>query len=356
MLNNFNNPVEFVNSLNDQIWNQKQIGTIYDCFKHNVLVHVYGRTIYGRDQVMEDVIDLLAGFPDMERKSDQFIWALDGKNGYYVSERWSWTAHAKGYTVYGAPSGKKVSCFGITNYYIYNGYVVEMWYTEDSISIPGQLQIEEEEAIKLLLDLNVYPSYSGVTSGENVRLQGEFPPEEFGENNGRFRDVEYLVRMNVYNIYNRRMLGTINDYLRQEFVYHGPNGREIIKDRELYIQDRLSVLQAFPDLSLQVHDFYAIFDTEREQQYVAYRWTMTGTHGGKGVYRKAAGKRIYLPGITHLVLEDDKVLEQWTSFDELALKCELYAAVNMRKKQEEQETQGIKQDFENGISGGQNGE
>lgn len=352
MLKNFNKPVEFIHSVNELIWNQKQIGIIYECFKHNVLIHVYGRSIYGRDQLMEDVIDLLAGFPDLQRRTEEIIWAVDGKDGLYVSERWSWTGHAKGYTIYGEPTGKEVSCNGITNYYIHNGYIIEVWHTEDAISIPGQMEIKEDDAVKHLLDSGRYPFFSNPTSGENVRLKGEFPPEDFGENNGRFSDIEYLVRKNMYDIYNRRMFGMIKNWFHQEFAYHGPNGREIVQDADLYVQDKLALFQVFPDLCIQMNDFYYLFDTERKQYYVAYRWTIIGTHYGRGMYGSATGKRIYLPGITHQVIKDDKVLEEWTSYDELSLKCELFAANYFREQHEKIEIFGEKSSFDNENFGG----
>lgn len=356
MLENVKHPVDYIQSLNKLIWNEKQIGTIYECFKHNVLVHVYGRSIYGRDQLMEEVVDLMAGFPDMQRQSEKIIWAVDGKSGFHVSERFTWTGHAKGYTVYGAPSGAEVSVSGIANYYIHNGYIAEMWYTEDAIRIPGQLGIDLLDALEMLTDISGHASFSGRTSGENVRLNGEFPPEEFGENNGRFSDTEYFVRKNIHDIFNRRMLGQVREFFHRDFVYHGPNGREFQADADAYIQDKLSLLQAFPDLSVRVHDFYSLYDPEKKQYDTACRFTILGTHSGNGIFGRATGKRIYLPGITQQTVKNEKVTEQWTSFDELSLRCELYAAGADVRTREQEAAPDTENRTDNERTGGSYGE
>lgn len=37
-----------------------------------------------------------------------------------------------------------------------------------------------------------------------ISLIRQFPPEAFGENNGRFLEIEYLVRKNYHDIFNMR--------------------------------------------------------------------------------------------------------------------------------------------------------
>lgn len=339
MLENVKHPVDFIHAMNELIWNEKQIGVIYECFKHNVLIHVYGQNIYGRDQLMEEVVNLLAGFPDMKKKAEKIVWAVDGSSGFHVSERFTWTGHANGYTAYGAPNGAEVSVSGITNYYILNGTVAEVWHTEDRISIPEQMGIDLKDALGMITDAGEQIRFAEMTSGENVRLRSEFPPEEFGENNGRYSETEYLVRKNMHDIYNRRMLGQAKEYFHRDFVCHGPDRREIRADLSGYMQDKLAFLQAFPDLSLQVNDFYALYDPEKKQYDAACRFTMLGTHSGNGIFGTATGKRIYLPGIIHQTVKNGKVLEQWTCFDELALRCDLYAAGSYERAHK-QETAG----------------
>lgn len=76
---------------------------------------------------------------------------------------------------------------------------------------------------------------------------------------------------------------------------------------------------AFPDLVYTIED--AIADGDR----VVIRWTGQGTH--RGTYHSIAptGKRVTMNGIQINRLADGKIVEDWTSTDELGLLRQLGA-------------------------------
>jgi|AntRauTorcE11898_2_1112593.scaffolds.fasta_scaffold17360_1 predicted ester cyclase len=56
-----------------------------------------------------------------------------------------------------------------------------------------------------------------------------------------------------------------------------------------------------------------------EDEFVAVRWTASGTHDGEFRGHEPTGTTVEIPGTTILRFEDAKAAEGWTIFDELGL-------------------------------------
>lgn len=56
-----------------------------------------------------------------------------------------------------------------------------------------------------------------------------------------------------------------------------------------------------------------------EGEYVAVRWTASGTHDGEFRGHEPTGTTVEIPGTTIFRFEETKVAEGWTIFDELGL-------------------------------------
>jgi len=56
----------------------------------------------------------------------------------------------------------------------------------------------------------------------------------------------------------------------------------------------------------------------------AIRWTLQGTHLGPGVYGNPSGKRISILGMSHYLVRDGKIAQEWTVFDEFALLKQIF--------------------------------
>jgi len=52
---------------------------------------------------------------------------------------------------------------------------------------------------------------------------------------------------------------------------------------------------------------------------VALRWRMQGTHTGFGNYGEPTGQRINILGISHMLIQDERIQQEWMLFDEFAL-------------------------------------
>ena len=77
----------------------------------------------------------------------------------------------------------------------------------------------------------------------------------------------------------------------------------------------------FPDLAITIEDSIA------EDDKVAYRWTMRGTHQGEIEGIAPTGKDVEVTGITIVRVEDGKVVEDWFESGSPSLEEQLGPAV-----------------------------
>lgn len=57
--------------------------------------------------------------------------------------------------------------------------------------------------------------------------------------------------------------------------------------------------------------------------HIALRWSMTARHAHDGLDGAATSREIYILAATHLRTIDGQIVEEWTIFDELALRRQM---------------------------------
>jgi steroid delta-isomerase-like uncharacterized protein len=107
-----------------------------------------------------------------------------------------------------------------------------------------------------------------------------------------------------------------NDYVRHDLrptqALPGPQGQKRIT---------ADFRAAFPNLRFEVEILIA------EDEFLAARWTATGTHSGRWGTVEPTGRRATLSGVNIFRFEQGKVAELWNHRDDLGLMEQLGAAV-----------------------------
>lgn len=134
--------VDYIVKITHRIWEQKEVGLIYDTYIHNVPVWTTDGCSYGRDDVVEATIRTLAAYPDVRLYADEVIWSGNEKDGFHTSHRIVWVGHNTGYSVYGPPTQKRVLRYGIANCFVMNNLIVEEWIARDEMAVVLQLGLE----------------------------------------------------------------------------------------------------------------------------------------------------------------------------------------------------------------------
>ena len=75
---------------------------------------------------------------------------------------------------------------------------------------------------------------------------------------------------------------------------------------------------AFPDFTAEIDDVY--YNGNAQDGYrVAVRWNFSGTHRGYSTYGPPTGKPVRSIVATEFRVKGEKIVEEWTLFNELAL-------------------------------------
>jgi steroid delta-isomerase-like uncharacterized protein len=130
-----------------------------------------------------------------------------------------------------------------------------------------------------------------------------------------------LVRRFYDEVWGKGNLDVCDEVFAPDYVRHdlratapapGPEGQKRIA---------ADFRAAFPDLTWNIDLVVA------EGEYVAARWTMTGTHAGTWGSLEPTGRRATFSGVNIFRFEDGKVAEIWNHRDDLGLMQQVGAPV-----------------------------
>ncbi len=91
------------------IYNYKWLGSIYDIYDGNAFVLMgNGVKLNGASEVVKDLMELLAAFPDLTLSLADIFAVTDDKGGFKLYRRFYLDGTNLGYSKYGEPTGKSL--------------------------------------------------------------------------------------------------------------------------------------------------------------------------------------------------------------------------------------------------------
>ncbi len=117
---------DFIRRSMHEIWNWRMFNRVNEIYADTFLGHAStGREFYGKADYLNWVVSVIAMFPDCKFTIDHLYWLGDDAAGYRTSMRWSLVGTHDGYGLYGAPTGKRVHIWGITQHKVKDGKIIE---------------------------------------------------------------------------------------------------------------------------------------------------------------------------------------------------------------------------------------
>ena len=312
--------VDYIVRCTHKIWEEKAIGLIYTHYSHNSIVHHSLGTIYGRERVVINTLQNQAMWGDLRAYADDVIWSGDDQAGFYTSHRHHNTATQTGYTEHGPPSGRKIQYWGIADCLIKRNLIVEEWLTHDGVTVVRQMGYDPVDlARKAVLPTtpHTHGELDRLPTGQQAPTFLDVPPAE--------PDPQAFVAAIIQNMWNARLVNMVREHYAPRIVAFVPDSRKLYGygDYENFV---ITLLACFPDLTLTIgHQCH--LGTAGRGYRVATRFTLQGTHTGYGPYGAPTGRRIFLMGMSHHVVRQGKVVQEWTIFDEFALLKQLYGQI-----------------------------
>ncbi len=313
--------IDYIVRITHRIWEEKDIGYIYDTYRHNSRVYDDYGLQYGSEKIVADTVHTIKAFPDIRLFADEIIWAGDDVSGFHTSHRTVISGRNTGFSRYGPPTGKKVLLWCIANCVSLENEIFKEWVIYDTANLIRQLGFDLRETARAF-GKQLESGVESDSAGEAERLPGQGKPVYLLPNQAKGFDVEEFIRRSYHNIWNRRMLGDVMRAYHPSLQFTGSTGRAFSGrgDYQAYI---LSFLAMFPDLALRIDDLYWMGNDD-EGYLAAVRWSIKGRHRGNGVYGQPTGRSVEIWGISQHKIVKGAIVAEWMLFNEFAVMQQIF--------------------------------
>lgn len=316
------NIIDYVVRITHRIWEEKDIGYIYDSYSHDCKVWDDLGLQFGRDKIVADTVHTNNAFPDIRLVADEVIWAGNEDVGFHTSHRVRILGNNTGYSRFGPPTGKNIQLWCIANCVSRANEIFYEHVIYDTAGMIQQLGLDVFDVARRMVETdNTAALPANFMASEPKRTVGQGKPESMEIPGHPRDDIERLVRATMHTIWNRRNFGAIDQAYRPNVVVQGSTGR-IYRGTGQLRSFVMSMVAMFPDLWMSVDDIYWMGNAD-EGYVVSVRWSALGTHRGNGIYGKPTGKEVHIWGINQWVIEDGLIQKEWMLFNEFGVLLQL---------------------------------
>lgn len=309
--------VDYIIGITHEIWEEKAVGKLYDYYANTIKIHTTSGTIYGRDAVLAGTLGTLAAYPDRRLYGDEVIWGGDDQQGYYTSHRLVHTGTNTGWSIYGPPTGKRIEYHAIADCVSRQNMIIEEWLIRDELTLVHQLGLDPVQTAKDMARKEAEHGLALQLPGDVERGVGQFPPPPAPALDPDRFEPETFIRAMLHEVWNWRLMNRVRDYYAESVSFVGASKRRFNGQND-YQSFVLSLLGAFPNLALTIEHTCHVGDAANGYR-TATRWRMRGTHTGYGIYGEPTGQPVQILGVSHHLIQNGRIQNEWTFFDEFAL-------------------------------------
>lgn len=323
--------VDYIIKITHKIWEEKSIGLIYDTYHNNITIHFGAYSASGITSVISGTLQSLYAFPDRKLIAQNVIWSECDKESYYSSHRILSTATNLNESSFGPATGKRISYRTVADCVAKHNRIYEEWLVRDNLWIVEQLGFDPHEVAKRMASksfTNQGLNRSQIGIGEN--MNGQLMPTLYASKDDSMG--EFVMEM-LSKIYNYRLFDQVTHYYRDNSVVH------FICDKDLtgfnQIQGMLiNLFASFPNAKYTAERITCNQKGNDNAYDVAVRWRLSGLHEGYGFFGSPSNKNVEILGINHYEIIDEKVTEEWVTFDGLDVLRQIYTSDYLTEKTE----------------------
>ena len=299
--------LDLIYGITYEIWEERGVELIKQYYGEDIRVFALGNVSDGAEAVVQSTHDTLEAFPDRLLLAENVIWSTE-PDGLYSSHRIISPMTNKGPSVYGPPTGKKVSVRTIADCFVQDGVITREWLIRDTLPIVTQLGLDPLEIAKQQrqgLSETTYEYHQSElsrTNSESTHQSVHWTEQALSARWTGSNDIEHF-------------------FAPYAVSYPGPlawlSGRDAIKHHGL------ATLGGLQPSSVRV-DHVATQPWGHEGEEMAVRWTMTAEHTGPYLELKPrTEQRVAILGSVHWRIVDRKIATEWLVFDGMGVLAQL---------------------------------
>lgn len=316
--------VDYIIKSTHRIWEEKGIGLINKHYHNAAVVHTGSDNAVGKNAVISNTMQTLHAFPDRRLIGENVIWSGNDKDGFYSSHRIISTATNIGDSTFGPATGKKVVFRTVAVTFLNNNRVCEEWIVRDNLYIVQQLGFNPIEVAKNLAKMSKskVPALQS-TFGISENKAGQLEPKEYIPKHKGFEIGDFVLSM-FNKIWQGNLINEVRSYYADNAVVHFICNQDL----EGYNQIQgmfISLFASCTNAEVIIERVTCNKRTKENEWDVAVRWRIKGIHEGIGYFGYPSGKHIEILGVNHLRVSNEKVVEEWITFDALDVLKQIYS-------------------------------
>ncbi len=319
--------VDYIVRCTHRIWDERNIGLIYSHYTHNCVIYGTMGTMYNREDIVQDTIQRIVTLPERRGMATHVIWNGNDSEGFYTSHLVTGSGRHSQSGQYGPATGRSFTTRTIADCMILKNRIYREWIVSDTMILFHQLGLDPNTFSETLAKSRHDKGLVTLDIGENRRLLGQYPPEAEADVSIANTELEAKTLRWLHEAFNKRMFGVMKNIYDPTVQYHGPLLREITGAAGV-LHQYLGLLGSIPDAGFIPQHICSV-ECEEGGTKVAVRWLMEGHHLGYGILKALGpptGKRLQVMGISHFHYKNDKIVEEWTLYDEMSLLMQIKQA------------------------------
>jgi predicted ester cyclase len=319
--------VDYILRITYRIWEGKQVGLCRDYYSEDCPVYTLAGYSEGAEEVTQNTLRTLGGFPDRTLQADNIIWGGDAESGFHSSHLITTHMTNLGPSEFGPATGKEATIQVIAHCVCKDNRVVEEWLVRDNYSLAVQLGIDPRAWAEQRADEPLDPDsrFARWLHDEHARVSAvnrERTPYPASVQD----EPEAFISAALNNIWSARMVGDARLLYADDAVMHA-SARDAISGVTAISRFYMDLLSCLPDARVSV-DYSCSNAMWDDARYVAARWTLVGTHTGGTLWGDPTGAPLLILGESQYRIVEGKVVEEWLVFDELAVLTQVCRARN----------------------------
>ena len=311
------NIVDYILKITEEIWEKRAIWVIKETYSEEIPLHLGARTISGIENVITGTINTLHSFPDRKMGGEAVIWSKIGDKHFYSSHRIGSTATNTGDTEYGKATGKKAFFRTIADCLVTENRIIEEWLVRDNLYLIQQLGFDPVEMAKKdqrYADIDIYEYNRKIT--KNAIPKNGVPYD-------LSKPIDLVISL-FNDVWASQNFEAVDQYYHRLAIVHAICDNDLIGPRRVgkYLKE---LFASIPDANVQIE---RVSTNQLEEGIeVAARWRIIGKHSGAGFFSPASGQELSIPGISHYIIKNGKIAEEWMVFDGFDALCQIHKEV-----------------------------
>ena len=312
--------IDYIIRCTHRIWEERGLDLIDSHYSADCPVYTMAGPVFGAAVVKANTAATLVSFPDRTLVGDAVIWSGNDQAGYLSSHRITSHATNLGASEFGPATGRKIEFTTIADCLCLKNRIIEEWLVRDNAAIVRKLgfDIAALAAKQAAADRESGPAVWRLEAMSAVRNNAM--AASAGATPDPAQDPQAFARWYFASVLQSPSPEASAAAYAPAARANQPDERRPI-GHDAISQARAEIFGCFADGAMTLDHVGSVI--EGPYTDIALRWSYTARHAADGRYGAATGRDIYILAVTHLRTIDGQIAEEWTIFDEFALRRQM---------------------------------